>query len=152
MHAYKRGERASADCETHTVVHFHENAAIYFFRYCGIAHRAQNPTPIRTYVPRAIFLAFLLAKQKRITRPRRCFLRSCLLLTYEQTLIEVRLGYYYCTRDVRNTHARSSRTHPSRELGSRNANTTSSCSCCESRYDRLPQLRRARRVVFLTSS
>lgn len=40
------------------------------------------------------------------------------------------------------------RAHPSREVSSRNANTVSSCSCCESRYDRLPQLRRARRVVF----
>lgn len=149
MDMYKRGERASADCETRTVVHFHENVAIYFFRYrrnCVLGTKSD----IHTYVRSARNLPCLfLAKQKRITRPRRRFLRPCLLLTRAwQTLIEVRLGYYYCTRDVRNARARSSRTHPSRNLGSRNANTASSCSCCESRYDRLPQLRRAHRVVF----
>lgn len=61
----------------------------------------------------------------------RCFLRSCLLLTYEQALIELAPAIIITARTMRvrsRTHARSAR-----EVNSRNANTASSCSCCESR-------------------
>jgi len=108
--------------------------------------RVQNPI-YHVYILSTIFLASF-SQNRSTSQPCHRFLRFCLLLTYEQALIEARPGYYYCTRNVRNARAHSSRTHPNREVSSCNANIGSSCSCCESRYDRLPQLRRACRVVF----
>lgn len=140
-----RGHRPIAKYST--VVDFHENVAIYFFHCRRNCVRSLRYKIRHTYALCAIFLASF-SQNRSASRPRHRFLRSCLLLTYEQALIEARPGYYYCTRDVRNARARTSRTHPNREVGSRNANTASSCSCCESRYDRLLQLRRARRLVF----
>lgn len=73
----------------------------------------QNPAYIRIFRAQSSSLSSQKRKKKSRPRCRRCFLRSCLLLTYEQALIEAHPGYYYCTRDVRNARARSPciRTH-----------------------------------------
>lgn len=110
---YKRGESASVDCET--VVHFQDTRQFASFIIDGTVYDYWYKIR-HTYALRVIFLISF-SQNRSTSRPRHCFLHSCLLLTHEQALIETRPGYYYCTRDVRNARARSSRTHPSREVG-----------------------------------